>query len=71
MLARAAGLFRTKEPVAGDIAVLDLIYGTGSMVLGAIRLGSGWSVPGTVGLTRLADEGVRVIAAWRIPQCRL
>lgn len=66
---RSLGLERTADPVAGDIAVITISAEGQRLVLGAIRLESGWSVPGTVGLTRLADEVVRVIAAWRIPQC--
>jgi hypothetical protein len=64
------GLPRTKEPSAGDIAVIAIAAAGERLVLGAIKLKSGWSVPGTIGLTRLADESVRIIAAWRIPQCR-
>lgn len=69
-ITRRLGLQRTREPRPGDIGIIEIEGMTPRYVSGAIHGAIGWTVPNGRGLTCLRSEQVRIIAAWRVPQCR-
>lgn len=67
-LLRRAGLKRTKDPLLGDVGVIEIPLPR-QIVVGAIRGSAGWIVLDSargMGLQRIPDEVCRPVMAYRV-----
>lgn len=68
-ICRRVGLPHPRDPTLGDIAVIELRRASNTsprVIVGAIRGKGGWIVPAPRGVSKLPDDGVRLIVAWRV-----